>query len=282
LDTVTALSSESWLGISLESVQEFLHMDNIGTVEEINLVRALIKWGKFQVKKDGDQCDGDKVRTKILPGLNLIRFSTLTTKEFASLCLEELGSVLSAEEKHSIMMAIVTEDFTLMPPDVVINNYPARKREENIVCKLPYEATNVLRMHIINRQLFNKFQLRLPKKANFQGFMLKRPQNKKDIFTFELKNYETKEILWKGSSDKGPSSYEGEDFYKICPALSLDGAIRYILQISNPFVEKIETYQTQISQRFDLTSDNGSTFGWVWSLQGYSIVEALVFEKSLL
>jgi hypothetical protein len=281
MDSATALSSESWLGISLESVQEFLRMDRIDAVEEVNLVRALIRWGKFQLQKDGDQVDGEKMRVKILPGLNLIRFAALSHKEFASLCLEELGAVLSGEEKHSNMMAIVTKDLTLMPSDVVINNYPARKRKAYLVCKLCYtKVSNILGMHTMNRQLDFKFSLSLSKKAIFQGFLLKRPQNKTDIFTFKLKNQSTNKILWNGSSDKDHFCYKGEDFFKIVPELCLDARIGYTLEISNPFVKEIEMYTTDRFQCFDLTGD-GLTLGRFWSLQLHSIVEALVFEDSL-
>jgi hypothetical protein len=64
METTTALSSEPWLGISLESVQEFLRMESIDTVEEIDLVRALIRWGKFRLPKDVDEFDGEKTENE--------------------------------------------------------------------------------------------------------------------------------------------------------------------------------------------------------------------------
>ena len=85
-------------------------------IEEADLVRALIKWGKYQLQKDSDDpTDGLKLRTKIWPALKLVKFASLTCKEFAQLCLEELGEVLHVEERHSILMAIVTGQWKLMP-----------------------------------------------------------------------------------------------------------------------------------------------------------------------
>jgi hypothetical protein len=133
-------------------------MDTTDTVEEIDLVRALIRWGKFQVSKDGDEYDGEKLRSKILHCLKLIRFAALSHKEFASLCLEELGVVLSAEEKHSIMMAIITEDLRLMPSNFDIYNNQAKKQKPHILIKIPFEESKLL---CKKGPLINKFQFYL-------------------------------------------------------------------------------------------------------------------------
>lgn len=131
LETAKALDSEHWVGINLESVQEFLRMD-FSTVEEVYLVRALIRWGKFQVETDGDDPeDGKKLRSKIMPCLNLVRFTALSHKEFAQLCLEELGTVLSTEEKYSVMMSIATQDWSLMPAEIIPANLAPRKKVFN-------------------------------------------------------------------------------------------------------------------------------------------------------
>jgi hypothetical protein len=274
METTTALSSEPFLSISLVSMQEFLRMESTDAVKEVDLVRALIKWGKFQLQKDGDKFDGKNLRVKILPCLNLIRFFTLTTKEFASLCLEELGAVLSAEEKHSIMMAIVTEDSSLMPPVVVMNNYPARKRSAYITCKLPYGGAKIFPS---TKFLNNSFYLVLKKKANFQGLMLNRPEKENNIFTLVVKNNYANETTWMGSLKK--DHFAGEAFYKICPALSLDANINYTLAISHPFMDKIEMHATMANQRFNLTS-NGLMFGTFLAVQNFSIVEAILFKET--
>jgi hypothetical protein len=66
--TADALDSDFWLGSSLKTVQEFLKLDNLN-INEADLVRALVKWGKFQVRKDSEQAEN--LRDKILPALYL-------------------------------------------------------------------------------------------------------------------------------------------------------------------------------------------------------------------
>ena len=276
LNTAAALDSDSWLGISLESVLEFLRMHNIDAVEEADLVRALIRWGKFQLKKDGAPFDGEKLRSKILPGLNLIRFSALNSKQFANLCLEELGFVLSAEEKNSILMSIATEDTSLMPPSVVIKNNPARKRKASIVLKLPIEKSKFLHK---NGPFSSKLLFQLKKKATLAGLKLKIPQNVKHFFTFKLKTLDVDETVWEGSSDKDLSSQSGEDFYKISPACSLQARTGYILTISNPCVKQGEMFTIKKYKLLNVTSDR-LTLEFS-SYEDFSILEAMVFVESI-
>jgi hypothetical protein len=275
LNTATALDSDSWLGISLESLLEFLRMNNIDAVEEADLVKALIRWGKFQVKLDGDQLDGKNLRSKILPGLHLIRFSALTSKQFANLCFEELGLVLSADERHSILMSIVTENSLLMPPAVVVNNNPARKRKASIVLKLQIEKSKYLHK---NGPFSSKLLFQLKKKATLAGFRLKIPQNVKHFFTFKLRTLDVDEVVWEGSSDKDLSSYSGVDFYKIRTECSLQARTGYILTISNPCVKQGEMFTIKKYKLLKVTSDK-LTLEFS-SYEDFSIVEAMVFVES--
>jgi BTB And C-terminal Kelch len=110
-----ALASDPWLGISLESVLEFLKLDCL-SVEEAELVRALVRWGKFQVERDaGDPQQAEKLRATILPGLKHIKFAKLNQKEFAKLSVEELRDVLTAEEKLHIVQSLLLGDVKLLP-----------------------------------------------------------------------------------------------------------------------------------------------------------------------
>ena len=67
----------------------------------VDQVWGLIRWGKFQLQKKNKT----NLRKKILPGLRKIRFDYMSLREIAELFKEELGEVLSGDEKYSIFMA---------------------------------------------------------------------------------------------------------------------------------------------------------------------------------
>jgi hypothetical protein len=81
LHTAAAVGSDHWLGISSDSVEEFLQMEYMD-VQELDLIKALLRWAKFQVQCDGDDPkDAQKLRVKLLPGFKHIRFSVLNKME---------------------------------------------------------------------------------------------------------------------------------------------------------------------------------------------------------
>jgi hypothetical protein len=121
--TADALDSDFWLGSSLKTVQEFLKLDNLN-INEADLVRALVKWGKFQVRKDPEQAEN--LRDKILPAVPLIRFVGMSHKDVAKVCVEKLAAVLSAEEKIQIMHSCLVRKEYLLPPH--LTRRPARRR----------------------------------------------------------------------------------------------------------------------------------------------------------
>jgi BTB And C-terminal Kelch len=114
--TRKALASPEWLKISSGSVSEFLQMERLN-INEADLVRALIRWAQFQSQQEGDDL-GENLRSKILPGLRQIKFASLTQNEIAQLYQEELGSVLTGDEKCAILISIVTGKWNLMPTDI--------------------------------------------------------------------------------------------------------------------------------------------------------------------
>lgn len=87
--------------MSFESVKEVLGMEFL-SCDEAELVRAVVRWG--------GECP-----TKIVPCLELIRFAGISATQFADLSRRELQSILTLEEKHSILMALVTGDWSSMP-----------------------------------------------------------------------------------------------------------------------------------------------------------------------
>jgi BTB And C-terminal Kelch len=97
-----ALNSEQWTKMSFESVKEVLGMEFLNC-DEAELVRAVVRWG-------GGECPA-----KIVACLELIRFAGISATQFADLSRRELQSILTLEEKHSILMALVTGDWSSMP-----------------------------------------------------------------------------------------------------------------------------------------------------------------------
>jgi hypothetical protein len=110
--TSEALASKCWLDVCMKTVQEFLKVDNLN-IDEVDLVRALIRWGENQVKNDPKQAEN--LRDKILPALPLIRFVGMSQKDVAKVCMEELAAVLTAEEKLQIMQSSLLKDKELLP-----------------------------------------------------------------------------------------------------------------------------------------------------------------------
>jgi hypothetical protein len=93
-------------------VQEFLKVDNLD-IDEVDLVRALVKWGENQVKKDPSPFVW--LRDKILPALPLIRFVGMSSKDLMQVCVGELKAVLTAAEKLQIMQRILLKDLKMLP-----------------------------------------------------------------------------------------------------------------------------------------------------------------------
>jgi hypothetical protein len=114
-NTRGVLASDSWPNAPLDTVQDLLEMETL-ECSEVELIKALVKWGKFQVQLSrGDPDVGEELRKKIEPCLKLIRFKALTQTAFAELAKIELCHVLSLEEKFYILSAIVLQDWNSMP-----------------------------------------------------------------------------------------------------------------------------------------------------------------------
>jgi BTB And C-terminal Kelch len=142
LETKEALASQDWLNVSSESVLEFLNMDCLN-IKEADLLRALIRWGKFQTREDGDDAV-ENLRIKILPGLQQIRFESFTQlDEVAQLCEEELKEVLTAEEKYSFLISFIKGDRKIMPTSLVSSSKLAPRHFPYTFCPLPFCADKI-------------------------------------------------------------------------------------------------------------------------------------------
>jgi hypothetical protein len=221
-----AVGSKTWLSVSFQSVQEFLHMECLA-IEEADLVRALIRWGKFQLQKDGDDPkDGQKLRIKILPGLHLIRFSAVSHVEFAQLCLDGLEEVLSGDEKHSIMMFIVTKDWKQMPAQIAPTKLTPREKPF-IVFHLKPTSLSGLHTGYRNYNKLLTLTFQVDKKATLAGLTVEGPPSYLEGLKINLQAGGGAGII-----STGIFSLESKGFFKITPELVLAANAWYNLTFS--------------------------------------------------
>jgi hypothetical protein len=218
-----AVGSKTWPSVSFESVQEFLRMDCLD-IEEAALVRALIRWGKVQLQKDGDDPnDGQKLRLKILPGLHLIRFSAVSHLEFAQLCLDSLEEVLSGDEKHSIMMFIVTKDWKQMPAQIAPTKLTPREKPFIVFHLKPTSVQHTAGYRNYYNLLTLTFQV--DKKATLAGLTVEGPSS----YLADLRiNLQFRDA----GISFGNFSLEGKGFFKINPEVELTANAWYNLTFS--------------------------------------------------
>jgi hypothetical protein len=207
--------------MSVESVTEFLQFECLNVIE-VDLIRALIRWGKYQMQQD--LCEGGNLRSKILPGLQKIRFDSLTHQKFTELCQEQLEEVLTDGEQSSIFKSITSKDIwkpteaspeKLTPrhgPYIFCNVDSKTDREkENRYCK-------------VDRDLLFKVN----NSAEFAGISV---PNNYEIISFDL----CKESILKiatGSSALITTNRGKDQFCKINPMCTLDAGITYTLKFT--------------------------------------------------
>jgi hypothetical protein len=213
LETKEALDSQDWLNISAESMLEFLDMECLNS-NEADLVRALIRWGKFQLEQqDRDNVD-ENLQSKILPGLRKIRFDSLNHEEIVKLYQEELGKVLTGDEKSSILMSIISGNWELMPKDVVPSIKLAPRHEPYTFFSLPYAASHYRNQLKCGNNFGNKCLIfKVGKKADIFGIKLNLTAPYHKLITFSLREDNSDALMATGSVNK-TSLHRGEVF---CP-----------------------------------------------------------------
>jgi hypothetical protein len=224
-----AVGSKAWLSVSLKTVQEFLGMCYLD-IEEAALVRALIRWGKFQLQEDGDDPnDGQKLRGKILPGIHLIRFAAVSHFEFVQLCLDGLEEVLSGDEKHSIMMFIVTNDWKHMLKQIAPTKLAPRQKPYTVFhlkTKSPalqkQSGSTITNFENYSKVTTSTLSFQLDKNATFAGLAVEGPPS-------FLKNLSINLQGSQAGISKGIFSLVGKEFFKINSEVELTGNTWYNL-----------------------------------------------------
>lgn len=74
-ETTQVLASECWLQAPLDTVEDSMEMNTLNALE-VDIVKALVKWGQAQVQVVANNImqQGVTLRDKIEPCLKLIRF----------------------------------------------------------------------------------------------------------------------------------------------------------------------------------------------------------------
>lgn len=227
-----ALDCHGWRDLSPESVEKFLMMDCLG-FPEFDVLKALVRWGQGQVQKDGgDSKDTEKLRSKILSKLKLIRFYDLSQNEFAMLCQKELGGVLSADEKCSVFMVLATGNRNLLPTSLVaISKVPGGKKRRLVVVRhLPYLIRQNGLCDPFERPLVVGFAIQSVRKySTLTGLNVDIKHKLSDSFTFELKEPKGTCIA-KGNSGEKDSPLR--HYSKITPWCTLAADKEYLLVFS--------------------------------------------------
>jgi hypothetical protein len=234
------LASESWLKMRQDSVFEFLQMSSL-KVKEPHLVRALFKWGRAQVNRDGeDPEDGEKLRSKILPFLKFVNFHMLSNKEFALLCLEDLGRVLSSDEKHAVLMCISlgNKSWNQMPVELAPVKQPPRQ-ERTCTVELRYQQGPVERRS--KDEMFHFcgpfLSIELDRSAKLIGFQLVTPKYglsiEKAFKNFKINLYTASDnaVVGSGCSNAERLVYQGKKYFEVTSLHQMAAGVAYRLTI---------------------------------------------------
>jgi hypothetical protein len=273
LDTREAIKSSEWVNISSNSIEEFLSMEFLN-IKEIDLVRALIRWGIFQLKKENKDDLAANLRKKILPGLRKIRFESMTQQEMAYLCKEELREVLSSEEKCSILMSIITGDWKPIPSEIM----PLKLSPRNNVltaCSFSFVAGNS-QLRKSCGIFSTSFTFQIDKRALIVGLKLKLPIESSLHESIIISILDDKMALIGKCSSKVMIMHKGVEICKINALHSLNANTKYHLcttfQCGKSCYHKVYTHANttkRISNGLTLTVSTPSIDAHV---------EGLVFE----
>jgi len=231
VETKEALDSQDWLNVSADSSLGFLNLECLN-IKEADLVRALIRWGKFQEQHGRD---GENLRSKILPGLQKIRFDSVTQQELVQLFQEELGEVLSDGEKCSIFMAIISGNWSLMPSDVVSSIKLSSRHGPYTFFSLPFTADqNEDETYCGNDSGDKDFVFKFDKTVAIVGVKLNLTAPYHKLITFNLNNLEARadiaHIAIATGSVNITSLHRGEFFCPLNTIQTLIANSRYRLE----------------------------------------------------
>jgi hypothetical protein len=259
LKTEEALASDSWLTVGLETVQEFLKVDKLD-IDEADLVRAVIRWGKFQLQSEGG--DPEKLRAKFLPALQLIRFSGMRNEDVVNICSEELAAVLTAEEKINIFKSCLLKNDKRVARSKKIE-IPAIVVPDRLVhlVKLPYKKYKKMGNYE-NKPFSYRMEFRADQYSKLVGVIMAKTGTsvKRTTFFFTIFKSKSGTLLACGDSDTflDHSTYR---CLKASPEVFLRPGCYISIQFTFPLISRRSGLITG-KQQFALTeldASNGKT-----------------------
>jgi hypothetical protein len=166
------------------------------------------------MQQNNDDADAN-LRSKILPGLQKIRFDSVTQQELVQLFQEELGNVLTGDEKSSMLMSIISGNWELMPKDVVPSIKLAPRHEPYTFFSLPYAADqNKNQLKSGNNFGDKRFTFKVDKSTDIVGIKLNLTAPYHKLITFTLYHFEEYENVATGSVNITSPLHRGE---VLCP-----------------------------------------------------------------
>lgn len=243
-----ALASDYWSSASADTVLDVMQ-NNCLQLPECEKAKALVRWGRAQVVRDGDAEDGFKIRCKIESVLKLIRFGEMEQEEFARLCHSDLHEVLSADEKCRIFESICLVDDELLPL-----HFRCAARTESkwpLALDLPYKVhQNQINDSLV--ALKSEIQFDVDRCVQLVGIQHLLPSDNPNVeaanfdsFSFQVRKTGSLHILAGGNSaDKFLS--KGSEFFRVSPKCILSGHTKYSIDFVLPKVIQKSYYLSYV------------------------------------
>jgi hypothetical protein len=168
-NSLAVLESDGWLEAPEAVVQQVLQLDRLD-VSELQVVGALLRWGRAQVEADGHApTKGTRLRKKLDSCLKCIRFAQFSNSQFTEVCRGDLGWVLSGEEKFQILNCISHKKWTTMPA-VLAPPVPLQPRARpSVSVRLTFLGCGTAKKVAREEKMSSCFSLKVDRKCRFVG-----------------------------------------------------------------------------------------------------------------
>lgn len=105
---LAVMSDESFLEIKKETLNAILKLDHVSNVDEYKIFELILKWTDRACIKDGLQPNGSTRRAQLGENMKLIRFGSMTAKEFGQ-CQEMAPGLFNHHEISEVFINIATK-----------------------------------------------------------------------------------------------------------------------------------------------------------------------------
>lgn len=252
------MKSECWKMTSMECVQDVMQMENL-SVMEVDVVTALVKWGRQQVLLDqGDPFDGNQLRAKIDSCLQFVRFSALSQTEFIQLCKFYLDKVLTDSEKYQVLMCIALGKWDQMP-DQFQNSIREARIGQPLAFALPYLRCSNTCVSTQEELAFN-LVFEVSRRVSILGVRIL-PEDSADgaivadnfikmCITLYYNEYNG---LLGIATNKTKTTFNGEEYLRIASKCVLDPGVKYRINFSYPSLHLHDTFYPYALQSYSVT-----------------------------